>query len=224
VVLTYGFSAQADYRVTDHSVTQQGSRFSVEYRGTPLGEIELFVPGEHNIKNAMAAVAVGMELGIPFPVIARSLGKFEGIRRRFEIKGEKNGVLVVDDYAHHPTEIQVTLKAAKETYRRPILAVFQPHLYSRTRDFAKDFGESFFNADELIVMDVYASREKPIAGVTGKLIADAAARFGHKRVRFLKKKEEVVRAAIRESKPGDLVITLGAGDIWKTGEKILKAL
>ncbi|MFH0919928.1 MAG: UDP-N-acetylmuramate--L-alanine ligase [Fibrobacterota bacterium] len=224
VVLTYGFSADADYRVTKHCVTEHGSRFSVAYRGRLLGEVELRVPGEHNIKNAMAAVAVGRELGVPFPAIARALRKFEGVRRRFEIKGEKKGIMVVDDYAHHPTEVQATLKAARETYQRRILAVFQPHLYTRTRDFSADFGTAFTGADALIVTDVYASREKPIPGVTGRLVADAARGHGHRHVRFIREPEAIVRYVKAHARKGDMVITLGAGDIWKTGEKILKAL
>jgi UDP-N-acetylmuramate--alanine ligase len=224
VVITYGFSPGSDYRAVERTFTPRGTAFRVEHRGEILGEIELNVPGDHNVKNAMAGVAVGVEMGVPFPAVARSLKKFEGLRRRFEIKGEKRGVMVVDDYAHHPTEICVTLKAAKDTYRRNIIAIFQPHLYSRTRDFCREFGGSFFNADSLIVTDVYAAREKPLQGVSGKLIADAAEQAGHSNVKYLVDPGEIVGFVKKTAGKGDLVITLGAGDVWKTGEKILKAL
>jgi UDP-N-acetylmuramate--alanine ligase len=224
IVITYGFSAQADYRAVDRVFTPRGTRFKVKHRGKLLGAIELKVPGDHNVKNAMAGVAVGAEMGLPFSAIARALGKFEGIRRRFEIKGEKRGILVVDDYAHHPTEIAVTLKAAKDTYGRNILAIFQPHLYSRTRDFDREFGGSFNNADTLVVTDIYASREKPMEGITGRLIADAAVKSGHRRVEYFMRPRDIVRFVTQKAGKGDMVITLGAGDIWKTGEKILKAL
>lgn len=223
-IISYGFSAQADYRVTGRCFTASGSVFSVEYKKKVLGKIELSVPGDHNIKNAMAGVAVGMELGIPFPVISRALSKFEGMRRRFEIKGVRRGVMVVDDYAHHPTEIMATLKAAKDTYNREITALFQPHLFSRTRDFCKEFGASFFNADRLVVTDIYPSREKPMPGVTGKLVADAAVSFGHKQVKYIKDKEKAAAYILKRVRRGAMVVTLGAGDIWKTGEKILRGL
>ncbi len=224
VVITYGFSAQADYRAIDKKFTPHGTSFKVEYRHEPLGTIMLNVPGDHNVKNAMAAVAVGIEMGLPFTRIAKALKNFEGIRRRFEIKGEKLGIMVVDDYAHHPTEISVTLKAAKDTYNRRITAIFQPHLYSRTRDFHREFGSAFNNADTLIVTDVYASREKPMEGVSGKMIADAAINFGHRNVHYFTNQQDIIKLVLKTARKGDMIITLGAGDIWKTGEKILKAL
>jgi UDP-N-acetylmuramate--alanine ligase len=223
-VITYGFSARADTRAADRRFTDQGTSFRVEYRKRALGRVTLRVPGDHNVKNAMAAMAVGMELGIPFGRIAAALGRFKGVRRRFEIKGEKQGVMVVDDYAHHPTEILASLRGAKKTYKRNIIAVFQPHLYSRTRDFYKEFGSSFFDADTLVVTDVYPAREKPVKGVTGRLIAGAAVEFGHKNVKYIKDKERVVPHVRKTVKRGDMVITLGAGDVWKIGEKLLKIL
>jgi len=224
VVITYGFSAQSDYRAVERKFTLHGTSFQVAHQGKILGRIDLNVPGDHNVKNAMAGVAVGLEMGIPFAKITRAFRKFEGMRRRFEIKGEKKGVMVVDDYAHHPTEISVTLKAAKDTYRRKVLAIFQPHLYSRTRDFCREFGQSFFNADTLVVTDIYASREKPIPGVSGKLVADAAIDAGHRSVKYLVNPAEIEKFVKKNVKKGDMVITLGAGDIWKIGEKILKTL
>jgi UDP-N-acetylmuramate--alanine ligase len=132
--------------------------------------------------------------------------------------------MVVDDYAHHPTEIMATLKAAKDTYKRNVIAVFQPHLYSRTRDFYREFGAAFNNADTLVVTDVYASREKPMEGVSGKLIADAARTFGHHQVHYFTRPPDIRNFVLKAAEKGDMIITLGAGDIWKTGENILKAL
>jgi UDP-N-acetylmuramate--alanine ligase len=224
VVLTYGFSAQADYRCVDRIFTGTGTQFKVVYKGKVLGTVKLNVPGDHNVKNAMAGISVALEMGMPFEKIAKSLSGFENMRRRFEIKGEKKGIMVVDDYAHHPTEIKATLQAAKDTYGRRVVAIFQPHLYSRTRDFCRDFGSSFINADVLIVTDVYASREAPIPGVSGQLVADAAIEFGHHKVKYVTDKQDIVRYVSEKCKDGDVVITMGAGDIWKTGENILEAI
>ena len=224
VVLTYGFSAQADYRCVERIFTGTGTQFKVAYKGNVLGNVKLNVPGDHNVKNAMAAISVALEMGMPFEKIADSLSGFENMRRRFEIKGEKKGIMVVDDYAHHPTEIKATLQAAKDTYGRRVVAIFQPHLYSRTRDFCMDFGSSFINADVLIVTDVYASREAPIPGVTGQLVADAAIEYGHHKVKYITDKQEIVRYLCEKCKEGDIVITMGAGDIWKCGENLLEAI
>ncbi|MBL8025153.1 MAG: UDP-N-acetylmuramate--L-alanine ligase [Fibrobacteres bacterium] len=224
VVITYGFSAQADYRCVDRVFTGTGSRFKVEHRGEILGSVELNVPGDHNVKNAMAGISVAFEMGMPFEKIAQSLKSFENMRRRFEIKGEKKGIMIVDDYAHHPTEIKATLQAAKDTYGRRVIALFQPHLYTRTRDFYRDFGSSFINADMLIVTDVYASREMPIEGVSGQLVADAAIEFGHRKVKYIPDRKEILKYVKGKMVEGDVIITLGAGDIWKTGEEILEVI
>ena len=151
-----------------------------------LGEITLRLPGRHNLQNALAAVAVARQLAIPFDVVARALAGFTGVVRRFERKGEKDGVVVVDDYAHHPTEVAATLDAARRAFpERRIVALFQPHLYSRTRDFAREFGRSFLAADRLAVTEIYAAREAPIEGISGNLVAEAASLSGHRDVRFL---------------------------------------
>jgi UDP-N-acetylmuramate--alanine ligase len=217
-------SAQADYRAVNRRFTPAGTVFEVVYQKHILGKIELCVPGDYNVKNAMAAVAVSMELGIPFRRIARAMKQFKSLRRRFEIKKIKKGIMVVDDYAHHPTEITASLQGAKDTYDRNIIAIFQPHLYSRTKDFCDAFGQSFFNADLLIVTDIYPAREKPVKGVTGKLIADAAVKFGHHRVKYFKDKGRVVKYVINRAKKGDMILTMGAGDIWKIGERIIREL
>lgn len=221
-VITYGLSPQASIRATDIVLKEMNSSFTVGNGSGVLGRIELKVPGRHNIKNALAAVAVGLEMEVPFDIIARALGDFSGVFRRFEIKGEKQGVLVVDDYGHHPTEIEATLKAAKEGFNRRLIAVFQPHLYSRTRDFFREFGSAFHQADILLVTDIYPAREEPIAGVSGELVARAAVESGHRRVEYIADKELIPEALKKIVRPGDMVITLGAGDIYRTGERFLQ--
>jgi UDP-N-acetylmuramate--alanine ligase len=175
------------------------------------------------VANALAAVAVGRELSIPFPKIAAALATFSGVVRRFETKGERAGVRVVDDYAHHPTEIAATLAAARQVYPgRRLVALFQPHLYSRTKDFAAEFGESLCGSDVAVVTDVYPSREKPMPGVTGELIADAARRAGHGNVVYIAEKNRVVKSLEGLLVAGDLLLTLGAGDVVRLGEEYLK--
>ena len=169
----------------------------------------------------LAAIVVGMELGVPFKDLAESLSGFSGVYRRFEIKGEKNGVTVVDDYGHHPTEIEATLRAAKEGFGRRVVAVFQPHLFSRTRDFHREFGSAFYQADVLVVTDVYPAREQPIPGITGEMVAKAAKEFGHRDVHYVEDKNAVSEFLEGIVKSGDMLITLGAGDVYKIGEKFL---
>ena len=191
----------------------------VTYGEPPL----LRLPGRHNVWNALAAVAAGRELLIPFETIARALAAFTGVVRRFEVKGERSGVLVLDDYAHHPTEIRATLSAARQVYPdRRLVALFQPHLYSRTRDFTEDFGRALSAADVNIVMDVYPSREAPIPGVTGEIVADAARRAGHAAVIYTHEKKRVVDTLEQTLTSGDLLVTLGAGDVVKFGEEYLR--
>jgi UDP-N-acetylmuramate--alanine ligase len=193
-------------------------------RGVDLGKVLLQIPGLHNVKDALAAVAVGLELGVPFSKIKMGIEKFTGVYRRWEVKAEVDGITVIDDYAHHPTEIRATLQGAKAGWRRRVVCVFQPHLYSRTRDFYQDFGRAFFNADVLIVTDVYPAREEPIPGITGELIVDAARQFGHKAVQYLRDKKEVPNFLMKIKKQGDIILTMGAGDIWKYGEEFVMQL
>lgn len=223
-VITYGFSPKADIRAGDPSFSEAQTRFDVYLRGGKPEEVTIHSPGVHNVKNALAAVGVADELNIPFRVVRRGLEKFRGVERRFEIKGEVGGVLVVDDYAHHPTEIQATLAAARRGWKRRIVAVFQPHLYTRTRDFAGDFGASFADADLLIVTDVYPAREQPIPGITGELVADAARCAGHPQTHYVQDKTQIVAELMCRVQPGDMVITLGAGDIWKASRELLAEL
>jgi UDP-N-acetylmuramate--alanine ligase len=223
-VVTYGTSKEADLSARDVRLDASGTCFDV-WNGEQgrLGAVRLRLAGRHNVANALAAVAAGRELLVPFETIARALSAFTGVVRRFELKGERAGVLVVDDYAHHPTEIRATLAAARQVYPdRRIVALFQPHLFSRTRDFTGQFGEALAAADMNIVMDVYPSREAPIPGVTGELVADAARRSGSGHVIYSHEKKEVVDTLERTLAPGDLLLTMGAGDVVKFGEEYLK--
>jgi UDP-N-acetylmuramate--alanine ligase len=212
-VLTYGLSAGAMLRAEDVRFTPSGAVFTVRERGAVLGTARLNAPGEHNVRNALAAVAVGRRFGAEWDAIARGLASYAGVDRRFEQIGEAGGILFVDDYAHHPTEVRATLGAARAGYGdRRLVAVFQPHLYSRTRDFAAEFGQALAGADVVILTDVYAAREKPIEGVTGQMIADTARDAGVQ-VRYVPVRAEVVDAVAAELRPGDLCLTLGAGNL-----------
>lgn len=222
-VVTYGESPQAHLRGRNIALEASGTRFEVwDSEQGLLGEIQLPLPGRHNVANALAAIAVGRELLVPFPDIARALAGFTGVVRRFEKKGERNGVLVVDDYAHHPTEVAATLSAARQVYPdRRLVTLFQPHLYSRTRDFAADFGRALLGADVAVVTDVYPSREKPLPGVTGQLVVQAAREAGHRNLVYIADKKKVSERLERLLKPGDLLLTMGAGDVVKFGEGYL---
>jgi UDP-N-acetylmuramate--alanine ligase len=222
--ITYGECADAQLCARRVRLDSTGTLFEVwETAAGRLGEVRLRLPGRHNVANALAAVAVGRELLIPFETIARALGSFTGVVRRFERKGERGGVLVVDDYAHHPTEIRATLSAARQVYpQRRLVALFQPHLYSRTRDFAGEFGEALRGADVNVVLDVYPSREAPLPGVTGEMVADAARRAGHTQVVYTPEKAGVVDCLEHTLKPGDVLLTLGAGDVVRFGEEYLR--
>jgi UDP-N-acetylmuramate--alanine ligase len=223
-VVTYGEAEEAQVSARDVRLDATATSFDVWEGGrTRLGSVRLRLPGRHNVANALAAIAVGRELLVPFESIARALAAFTGVVRRFELKGERNGVLVVDDYAHHPTEIRATLAAARQVHAsRRLVAVFQPHLYSRTRDFVDDFGEALRGADLAIVLDVYPSRERPIPGVTGEMVAEAASRAGHARVMYVPDKKRLVDCLERTLQPGDLLLTLGAGDVVQFGEEYLR--
>lgn len=221
-VITCGFSPQADVRAVNTTYHERSSTSTIVAFGETLGEITVQLPGAHNVKNALAAISAGLQMGIPFAKIAESVQAFGGVLRRFEIHGEKNEVLVVDDYAHHHTEVKAALSAARSGWNRRIVAVFQPHTFSRTRDFYKEFGQAFDDADILVITDVYPSREQPIEGITGELIADAARFAGHKHVHYVQDKKdlaEFLRTKILQ--PNDLCITLGAGDIVKTARQLM---
>jgi UDP-N-acetylmuramate--alanine ligase len=223
-ILTYGLNPQAEVRAINPVFKETLTVYTAYCKDQKLGQITLNLPGIHNVKNSLAALAVGLELEIPFRTIQKSIAKFTGVHRRFEIKADVCNRLVIDDYAHHPTEIRATLRGARDGWTRRVIAVFQPHLYSRTRDFYQDFGQSFFDAEVLLITDVYPAREKPIPNVTGELIANAAREFGHKHVVYVQNKNEIPKVLENLSNPGDMIITLGAGDIWKAGETFIEIL
>ena len=224
--MTYGLSAQAD--VSAHGIRYDnnfGSTFTV-WRGTDVtGEVTLRVPGMHNVYNALAAIAVGFELEVPFDQIAEALQTFTGAGRRFQAKGEVNDILIVDDYGHHPTEIRATLAAAKlGSGGRRIVVLFQPHRYTRTHDLMQEFARSFNNADALFITDIYAASEDPIEGVTAESLTNAIKSFGHKDVRNVGALENAAAALRDYVQPGDLVLTLGAGTVNRVSEQLLTLL
>ena len=214
-VITYGFSGDAEFQADSRVYREVRSTFVAKHREEELGEVELIVPGAHNIKNALAVIALGMEMEINFDTISNGLKQFSGVKRRFEIKGVFDDVMIVDDYAHHPTEVSATLRAIKNGWDRRLVTVFQPHLYSRTQNFYEDFARSFLISDVLIVTDVYPAREEPLAGVTGELITNMAKSMGHENVYWVEDKKRLITAMKALVEPGDLVITMGAGDIWR---------
>src|SRR5690242_16254846 len=224
--MTYGFSAQAD--VSAHGIRHDnnfGSSFTV-WRGTDVvGEMVLRVPGHHNVYNALAAIAVGFELEVPFEKIVEGLHSFTGAGRRFQTKGEVNEILVVDDYGHHPTEIRATLAAAKlGSGGRRIVVLFQPHRYTRTHDLMQEFARSFNNADVLFITDIYAASEDPIEGVTAEALTAAIKSFGHKDVNYVGALENAAPALVDRIQPGDLVLTLGAGTVNRISDQVLQLL
>ncbi len=223
-VVTYGTSAGSMIRAEQIQPDRSGTRFVVRERGALLGEAQLSAPGLHNVRNALAAVCVARKLGAEWPAIREGLASYQGVDRRFETVGEAGGVFFVDDYAHHPTEIAATLQAARASHpERRVLAIFQPHLYSRSRDFAPEFGRALAAADRVLVTDVYAAREKPIAGITGALIADAARDAGAD-VRYVPVRDDVADAALEELRPGDLCLTMGAGNLDSAAREVLARL
>lgn len=226
-VITYGLHSQAEISAYDVKILREsfGSEFNVRRRNEELGRVKLNVPGEHNVSNALAAIAVGLDIEIEFPVIAEALESFHGTERRFQIKGqfesEQGTILVVDDYGHHPTEIRATLAAAKASGRR-LVVLFQPHRYTRTEKLFAEFARSFYDADILLVCDIYAASEYPIEGVTAISLAEEIERFGHRNVRYVGGIERGAEAIAGVVQPGDLVLTLGAGNSWRAGEEFLE--
>jgi UDP-N-acetylmuramate--alanine ligase len=224
--ITYGMTAQADVSAHDINFdTGYGSRFNVMQGAEILGEINLPVPGKHNIYNALAAVAVGLEFGMEFAKIAEALNSFINADRRFQVKGKVNDVLVVDDYGHHPTEIKATLNAAKSgAHGRRLVVLFQPHRYTRTQDLLEEFARSFNNADVLYLLDIYAASEDPIPGVTAEVLAEEIKKYGHKNVHYIGSLDNAANILAANAQPNDLVITLGAGTIYRAGEQLLEML
>jgi UDP-N-acetylmuramate--alanine ligase len=227
-LVTYGFDASAQVRGSEVELGAFGGRCVVHRRRGEaterLGSVELTIPGRHNLQNALAAVAVAGELGLEFPCVTRALAAFEGAERRFERHGEADGVLVVDDYAHHPTEIAAVLSAARASLGRRLVVALQPHRYSRTARLMEEFGPALREADELVLTDIYAASEDPIPGVTVEALADAVRRGSGRPVHVVTALADVVPALLRLARPGDAVITLGAGSIGAVPKRLIDAL
>ncbi|MCJ7705958.1 MAG: UDP-N-acetylmuramate--L-alanine ligase [Desulfobacterales bacterium] len=221
---TYGLTTQADFQAGEIEFDGLSTAFDVLYQRKKIGRLRIRMPGLHNVYNALAAVATAFELDIPFQVVQEALKDFGGIQRRFQIKEEKKGILIVDDYGHHPVEIMATLKAAKTGWKRRIIAVFQPHRYTRTQALFQDFLAAFYDADVLILTDIYAAGEERIEGVEAKALFEGIREYGHKDVTYIPDKKEIVDHLLRIMVPGDMVITLGAGDIYQTAEELGKRL
>jgi UDP-N-acetylmuramate--alanine ligase len=222
---TYGMSSQADFQIRDVEFEKRRSCFSVFRQGHKLGRFTLNLPGIHNVYNATASIATGVELDVPMDAIASALQTLEGVQRRLEIKGETCGITVVDDYGHHPTEIKTTLQAIEECWpdNRKVI-VFQPHRYTRTQALFDDFTRSFYQSDVLLVLPIYAAGEQKIEGLTGRKLCEEIKAHGHKEVVYAEGKKDAVTYLKENLKPGDVLLTLGAGDVWKVGMNILKAL
>jgi len=223
--ITYGVETKADFTTTDIRIDGDGISYKAVHLGKTLGNIQIKSPGIHNVTNSLAAVAVGLELDVSFKNIAKALKEFPGIHHRFEILGNVNNILVVDDYGHHPTEIKATLRAARDTYsKRRIIAIYQPHRYSRVQLLAEEFARCFYQADVLIMTDIYSAMEDPIDGVTGEMLANITRDHGHKDMTYIPDKNDIPDHVINMVQSGDVIITLGAGDIWKIGKEIVKSL
>ncbi|MBW2108257.1 MAG: UDP-N-acetylmuramate--L-alanine ligase [Deltaproteobacteria bacterium] len=222
--VTYGLSSQADFQATDVSFEGLKSLFTLSFRGDLLGRVELNLPGIHNVYNTMASVAVGLELGIPFEKTLVALRQIEGVQRRLEVKGSTvGGVTVVDDYGHHPTEIKVTLQAVRQSWPdRRVVVIFQPHRYSRTQALFDDFTRSFYEADSLVVLPIYSAGESAVPGVSGRNLYEGIRAHGHKEVVYQEEPEKALSYLKQVVKPGDIVLTLGAGDVWKLGDAFLR--
>ncbi len=221
-VVTYGFAAEAELRGRDVVVSAMNQHFMVVRKNRRLGRIKLNLPGRFNVQNALAAIGLSLELNVPFAVIQEALAEFTGVQRRFERKGDYHGAQIVDDYAHHPTELEATLQAARSLEPARLIAVFQPHLFSRTQRLYKAFARALNLADLVFLADIYPAREQPIPAVSAQLVADQLALDGHTVQAGPMPWAELVDPIKKILQPGDMLITLGAGDIWKLGRELLK--
>lgn len=222
--ITYGRSHQTDLQVSDPDCGPFESRFSVRTRKHNLGQFHLRVPGMHNVLNATAAIAVGMELEVKLDAIREAIEAYSGVDRRFQTRGQARGVTVIDDYGHHPTEIRATLAAARLCNFERIHVVFQPHRFTRTQHLMDEFARSFHQADFVYVLDIYAASEQPIPGVTGSALAQRLRDFGHRCVEFTGTIDRTVDTVVSHVREKDLVLTLGAGNVWQAGERVLEKL
>jgi UDP-N-acetylmuramate--alanine ligase len=222
--ITYGQSSQADYQPAIQESAGFHSRFCLRSRTGDLGEFRLNIPGEHNVLNATAAIAVALEMHIEPEVIREGLSKFTGVGRRFEVRGTVNGVTVVDDYGHHPTEIRATLAAARSCCKGRLHVLFQPHRYTRTFHLLDDFARAFHQADRVVLLDIYAASEKPIDGVTSEALMERMRQFGHRGAEYAGSNAAGVEMIVQGVEPGDMILTLGAGSVSQSGDKILERL
>lgn len=222
--ITYGTTSQADMEALDIGCGHFASDFRLRYRSADLGRFHLGIPGRHNVLNAMAAVAIAMELEVKPDTIREALATFSGVDRRFQVRGKERGITVVDDYGHHPTEIRATLDGARLCGFRRIHVLFQPHRYTRTFHLMDEFARSFHQADNVFVMDIYAASEKPIEGVSAESLVERIRQFGHRGVEHVGTIDRGVDALLGVARDGDLVLTLGAGSVWQAGEKVLARL
>ena len=221
---TYGFSPEAEFRAEDVRVSGFETSFRVLFKDSYLGDVKLNTPGRHNAENALASFAVGMELGMSFERIRDGLAEFRGIDRRLQVKGEGRGVLVIDDYGHHPQEICVTLRAVKEAFSKRIIVIFQPHRYTRTHLLFDEFVKVLSEVDMLFILDIYPAGETPIEGVTAEKLVKALKENGHENAFYINEPDGVVHRVLEIVKPGDVVLTLGAGNVWMLGEKIAREI
>jgi UDP-N-acetylmuramate--alanine ligase len=222
--ITYGLSAQADFRACDIKLEGISPRPSLPNTAVSGSARSFSMPGAHNVLNALAAIGVALELNIPFSVIQEGFRDFGGVGRRFQVKGEVRDIMVVDDYGHHPTEIRATLAAATAGWDRRLVVVFQPHRYTRTKELYDEFVKAFHDAEVLILTDIYPAGEEPIEGVTAEALARSVRQHGQKDVTHISDREELVGHLLEILKPGDILLTLGAGNIWQTGELLLQKL
>jgi len=223
-MVTYGREEGARVRAVDVRLNAAGAQFTVEREGRRLGTIRLLAGGAHNVANALAAVAVGLHAGVPFAVVSSALGRFRGVARRFQTIGEVAGVRVVDDYAHHPTEVQAVLQLARQVSEGRVLCVFQPHRFTRTGRLADGFGMAFAEADQVYLLDIYPAGEPALPGVSSALVADAISRHTDRRAVMVRDFAAVVERLRAEVRPGDLVLTVGAGNVWMVAEQLVAAL
>ena len=220
-VVTYGLIDSCDYQAKNITFDGFSSTCDVYEKKELLGQMKINVPGDFNIKNALSAVLIARQFGVKFELISNVLSKFYGVFRRFEIKGEKNGAIIIDDYAHHPTAIDATLKGAKNNTNKRVIAIFQPHTYTRTQSFYKEFASSFRDADITFITDVYPARELPIPGVNGKMIVDAAIELGIKNIHYASDMAKLLDTLKTMLQPDNIIITIGAGDIWKLANQLI---
>ncbi len=222
-IVTFGLGESVDYRAVTCEYSPGRSSFTLLRRGEALGSLDVALPGRHNMLNALCAATIALELDTPFEAVSEALANFDGVLRRFEFRGEVNGIAVYDDYAHHPTEVRCAIEAARQ-YERPLTVIFQPHLFSRTRDFAAGFAEALSGVDKVVLVDIYPAREKPIEGITSKLIFDESAKRDYVHVSYVGEMSKAVAAVTNHVKDNGMIMTMGAGDVCRLCPEILKAL